>query len=372
MTRAEFKKIVILFIFWRIILFVASYLGTQLLPFRPDFEYTKLSYYTQLNPVEKAVEPWANFDGVHYLNIARRGYVDDGRFFPLLPFLLKGWGGELALSFILAQLIALAAICSIYRLLRMDFSEKTSLTSMIVLLLFPTSFFLGSIYTEGLFLLFSSLSIFAARKGHWWQASTWTFLLVVTRFVGIVLVPVLLFQWWQQNKDHVLAHSKTLLPIVFAPIGLAFFSWFNYQKWGDWLYFLHAHTELGNSRAYLVNPLRTAFRYMKILTSLSPNMHEWWVAILELSSFAFILILLFIAWKQKLAKTYALFCLLAFAIPVLSGTWTGLPRYVLVLFPLFTLIAQQKNRMILIAYAMVCIPILLLLTALFSRGYFIA
>jgi hypothetical protein len=368
----EFKKILLAFLVWRVFLFTVTYFSAQLLPFRPDFEYTKLSYYIQLSPAQQALEPWANFDGVHYLNIARRGYVDDGRFFPLLPLLLKGWNGELALSFVFSQLIAFAAICSVYRLLKMDLSELSTFKTILVLFVFPTSFFLGSVYAEGLFLLLFSLCIFAARKGQWWQAGSWAFLLMLTRFVGVVIIPIMLYEWWHQHKNEIRINLTTVLPIVLSPLGLLAFSWFNYQKWHDWLYFLHAHTELGNSRGYLVNPLRTGFRYLKILTTMSPTMHEWWVAALEMSSFIFISALLLIAWKKKLNKTYFFYCMLAFAIPVLSGTWTGLPRYVLVLFPLFSIAAQLKNKWFVIVYATICIPLLVILTALFSRGYFIA
>jgi hypothetical protein len=67
---------------------------------------------------------------------------------------------------------------------------------------YPLAFFLVAPYTEGLFLGFAALSLYAARRGIWRWAALWAFLAGLTRPTGIVLLPALGWElgrqrgWW--------------------------------------------------------------------------------------------------------------------------------------------------------------------------------
>jgi hypothetical protein len=150
--------------------------------------------------------------------------------------------------------------------------------------------------------------------------------------------------------------------------------WFNLEKWGDTFYFIQAQGDFQNNRSVtsLVFIPQTIFRYINILTTLSPGIFEWWIALLEISTFIFVSIMFFVAWKKKIRISYILFALICFLIPVSSGTFTGLPRYALVLFPIFIAIALIENKVIKICYSTIGFILLFLLFMLFSKGYYIA
>lgn len=388
------KKLFLIFVVWRAIVFAVGAIAPTFLQFRPDFGYTEYSYYLEkkLPSWQEAIEPWANFDGVHYLHIASRGYDNEWRFFPLFPMLiwtlsLGSSSVVLPIGFFISQLIAWTGIYWLYRLMRLDFSAKKSLHIITLLLIFPTSFFFGAVYTESFFLLLATGSLYAARTHKWPIAGLLAIAASATRIVGIVLVPVLLIELWTQYSSSsqkansyrsaltpwIRIHWKKIAIIMSGALGLILYMLYQQRVAGDPLLFLKGHTELGNSRSLgLVNPLQTGFRYLKILYSLSPKLYEWWIALLELGVFLIGTATLVLAWFQKMRPSYWWYCLLGFLIPTLSGTFTGLPRYVIILFPFFLSLALIKKKWLLPTYVLLALPWLVIFTALFARGYFVA
>ena len=83
-------------------------------------------------------------------------------------------------------------------------------------------------------------------------------------------------------------------------------------------------------------------------------------------------LLLYFAWKKKVRLSYLIFSFLAFLLPVSSGTFTGLPRYVIVLFPIYIVLASIKNRSVRRAYMILSSALLFILLMFFARGYFVA
>lgn len=381
------RKTLTLFLTWRLFLFLPLLVASFLIPFRTGFEYT--TFWTFIEPSNPGYHylffPWASFDGIHYLSIARYGYDLNGRFFPLLPILIYIVSYpfrivfadgpvfeilEIAVSLVLTFVILLGAIIAFYKLVRLDYSEKTTFWSTTYLLFYPASFFYAGIYSEGLFLLLTALSLYFMRKKQWGRASIFTMLLGITRPVGILLFPVLLYEYFRQKKMKAIELIKLLL----IPTGLIGYAIFNYVRWDDPLYFLHSQGNVGNERTVssIVFPLQTVFRYGKILTTLSPSQYEWWIASLEVATFFFVCLILYLAWRKKVYTSYILFAATCFLVPIVSGTFTGLPRYSIVLFPIFIALSLIDNRMLRYTYLAIGLCLQILLLMLFSRGYFVA
>lgn len=380
-------KVLVFFITWRAVLFLPLILAAFLVPFRHGFEY--ITFWTFVEPSNPWYHylffPWASFDGIHYLSIARYGYDLNGRFFPLLPILIFIASYpfriffadgpvfeilELGTAIVLTFIIVLFAITAFYKLIRIDYSEKIAFWSIIYLLFFPASFFYAAIYTEGLFLLLTAATFYCMRKQQWGKASIFAMLLSVTRPVGILILPILLFEYVREKRRS----YRQMAQFLFIPAGLLLYSFFNYVRWHDALYFLHSQGEVGNSRSVtsIVFPLQTIFRYGKILFTLSPAQYEWWIASLELGIFLTVSVLLFIAWKKRVRLSYILFAVLCFLVPVFSGTFTGLPRYSIVLFPIFIALSLVENKFIRYSYLLIGPLLQCILLMLFSRGYFVA
>jgi Gpi18-like mannosyltransferase len=331
----------------------------------------------------------ANFDGIHYLNIATYGYTTEARFFPLFPLIIRLVSYILSLghpnlwhNFFAAILISfgcfLGAVFFLYKLIRKDYSHQIARKTVLFFLIFPTAFFFVSVYSEGLFLLLLILCFYFAREKRWYLAILMGFLLCLTRLVGIFILPALLFEYIVLEKVNIdkkrFKFWFNAFLFLLIPLGTFLYGIFNLYKWNNFFYFLTAQGELGNSReiSAIINPLQTMYRYLKILTSIPSREFQWWIALLEISSFLFGITILFIAWKKKIRTSYLIFGILAFLLPALSGTFSGLPRYLLIIFPLFIGLSLIESKLIKILYCTISPILLFLLFIFFARGYFIA
>lgn len=272
-------------------------------------------------------------------------------------------------GFLIANIAFLLALIFLYKLLLLDYRDSFAKLVILILLIFPTSFFFGAVYAESLFLLFAVLAFWFARKKMWFWSSISAMLLAVTRLTGILLLPALLIEFIIQKSKR-----KDLISFVLVPVGITLYSIYNKLTWGDALYFVHAHSELGNSRevAKIVLFPQTMFRYIKTLLLVPSSQYVWWIALLEFVLFIACLYLLYLGLKQKIRASYLLFAILAFLLPTQSGTFSGLPRYVIPLFPIFITLANIKSLKFKWLYFLFAGILQLVLVALFVRGYFVA
>jgi len=386
------KRIIILFVIWRLLLFVPLLVGDHVVAYREGSPYTRIWKFTEpYFPVNSTLlYPWANFDGVHYLAIAGEGYSANGRFFPLFPITVylatQVLGGssvygavEFFTALFLSNVFFLLALIVFSKLIRLDYSNKIADKSIFLLLIFPTAFFFAGVFSESLFLLLTLSSFYFARRKLWLVAGVMGLLLSATRLVGIFILPALMLEFYIQNKSVFQERSYKMilgksLPLLLIPLGLLAFAIYSNFKWHDPLNFIHTQGILNNGRSVsaIVFPIQTFFRYAKIFVTLQFDVYEWWIAMLEVSMTAFAGVLLFIGWRQKIRQTYLLFAICCYLLPILSGTLSGMPRYVLILFPVFIVLANTKNKTFRIIFTSISIFLLFLLTLLFSKGYFVA
>ena len=379
------KKIFFLFLTWRAILFLPIIIANQFVKYREGYAYTSINYFIEKsqNIVSNfLLSPWANFDGIYYLLIAEKGYTVNAGFFPLFPIIIhlitSVFGNILEFdprqyftAIFLVSLFFLCALIVLYKLINLDYKSNIAILSIIFILLFPTSFFFAATYSESLFFLLLVLSFYFARKKNWILASIFGMFLTVTRPVGIAIFPALLYEFYVSEKTLIKSKMIALLAI---PIGLISYCLYNLHKWGNAFYFIEAQGNFQNNRevSQIILFPQTIFRYLKIFFTVSPRQYEWFIAIFELSAFIFASIMLYIARRKKVRLSYLIFSIIAFLIPVSTGTFSGLPRYILVLFPIFIALALTQNRTFKIFYAALSVILLFVLIALFSKGYFIA
>ncbi len=266
----------------------------------------------------------------------------------------------------------------------MDYTKVQAYQVITFLLVFPTSFFFGSIYSETLFLLLSVAAFYFARKRMWMLAGICGFLLAITRIVGIFILPALIIEFFQQENVKEVWKKLNVrkrihlflkfLPLCFIPFSIIVYGFYNLWQKGSFFYFLQVHGNLGNGRAVdsVIAIPQTIYRYSKILLSVPMTQFEWWIALLEVGTFFMVSVLLFLAFKKKVRLSYLVFVSLCFLLPCLSGTFSGLPRYSVVIFPIFIALMLVKNKVIKFLYVIVSIIVLFLLLMFFSKGYFIA
>lgn len=379
MASSVFKRfnLGVLFILWRLTLFIPLVIGAYLLSYNPSSPVTYVYKYINSNLSFSSVFlfPWANFDGIHYLTIAEHGYTNQARFFPLFPMLIKALtgisvGSQIFVGMLIVTLSFYLALKVLQKLIELDFSKEISMKTILFLLIFPASFFFVSVYSESLFLLLSLLAFYFARKKRWILAILCGILVMTTRFVGVAILPALLYEFVTNEKVRI----NKLAFFLLTPLGLVLYSIFNYYQWGNFFYFITAQGELGNSRSVssIILFPQTIYRYIKILSTVSINSYDWAIALLELTSFLFVSLLLYFAWKKKVRASYLIFALINFAIIISTGTFSGLPRYILTIFPIFIVLSLINNKLFKFAYVAISPILLFVLLMLFSRGYFVA
>src|SRR3989338_656715 len=248
--------ILVLFLIWRLFLFFTAFWGSFILPFQPRFPYADVFLISSDLPA--FVWSFANFDGVHYLTIARSGYAAQFTqvFFPLYPLLLSVFQkilyfiNPLAISLIVTNLFFLAGLYLFNQLLRIDYKPKEISWMVLFLLLFPTSFYFAGLYTESLFLILILLCFYLARRKMWLLAAITAGLASSARLVGIFLLPALFWEYLQ-DKSNVRGQLLNVLksPILYiAPLGLISYMIYLQINFGDALYFWHAQPIFGASR----------------------------------------------------------------------------------------------------------------------------
>ena len=248
--------------------------------------------------------------------------------------------------------------------------KRAALRSVALLLLFPTSFFLVSVYTEGLFFLLSVATFYAARKSRWFIAGILGSVASMTRFYGIFLVPALLISYLNSNRKR---NPGELISICLIPVGLIAYMVYLVHTTGDAFAFIHTLPAFGTGRATAIVWFpQVMWRYIRIFTLVDPVTYVYAIALLEFSVLLLFSLLLIQSVRMRLDPSYIIYSLAIITVPVLTGTLTSLPRYVLSAFPLFFVLASIDNKPVLYATASVFTLALIIYAAAFLQGHFVA
>jgi Gpi18-like mannosyltransferase len=291
------------------------------------------------------LEIWRHWDVYYYLAIAERGYVGtDERitaFFPLFPLAIAAatvvMRDYLVGGFLTATVASITAVVALHRLVRRDEAAGVSTAAVIFLLVFPTSFFLHIPYSEGLFLSLALLSFLTARDGRWLPASAFAALAAFTRANGALLLPALAVEAYAAFRlDRKVRAAWAWLALV--PAGTVGYLAVNQLAVGD------------------------PFRFVAVLRIYWERTLDWpwtgvmraWVGATEPSPAQVIWIgeLLFIAISIAASAAAALFLRPSYAtwtaantlLFISTGTPLSVPRYALLLFPMFILLGRLSSH----------------------------
>ncbi|MEO5857725.1 MAG: glycosyltransferase family 39 protein [Pyrinomonadaceae bacterium] len=292
---------------------------------------------------------WQRWDAVHYLKLAQEGYgaTGDNRFlivfFPLYPLIVSIFGGlignHLVGAFFVTGLASVALGLSLRELVRLDHSEKVAQLSVIFLFIFPTSYFLHIPYTESLFLALTIGSFLAARKHSWLLAAILGGLACATRVNGLILVPALAFEVWQEYRETDRVNLKWLFLLI-IPSGFVAYLLLNYVVAGDPLIFLTYQRE--HWYRYFRWPWQGIWETIKLIDN-PKTVDSHMMGIQEL---LFVLIgigALLIGWRE-LRASYRVWMGLNWLLFVSTSFVISVPRYTLTLFPIFILMAIAARR----------------------------
>jgi Gpi18-like mannosyltransferase len=347
---------------------------------------------------------WANFDGEHYLAIAQQGYSPLRYFFfPVYPLIIRylaldsGDLFDILLSGLFVSNISFfIGLVGLWKLMRLDFKRSIVVKTILLLIIFPTSFYFGSIYTESTFLALTVWTFYFVRKGNFIVSGVLGSLLTATRIVGLAFIPALFVELLHQKKWNIRnLRLSEYFYLILIPSGLFLYMLYLNKVTGDPLDFFHNIAIYGEQRSTgLILLPQVFYRYIfKII----PNLNYSYFPVVFTTLLEFVVALgclllvclnvlnLYLKHAGKripdqlksfaIRESYVVYFLIAFTIPTLSGSFSSIPRYVLILFPIFITIAKfltSVGRKYEVLYFLISLLGLFVACSLFVRGYWVA
>lgn len=379
--KSDIFKILALFLIWRVILILVYFFSIKFIP---------LAYIDRFlggGPINYQLLPqlfsWANFDGEHYLSIAIFGYKGlEQAFFPVFPmlisFLAKPFSTDLLSALIYSTFFGLLisnisfflSLLFLYKLIILDFSKKIAFLTIIILLVFPTSFYFGSLYNESLFLILSLGSFYFARKKRFFLSMCFGIISSATRIFGLLLLPTLLIEVYQKKEKF-----SSWLWILLIPAGLVIYMLYQYLTVGDPLAFYKLQKLVGEQHQSGITLLpQVYFRYIKMFLTVDIQNPIYQTIIFEFLVGILFFILPIIGYFKKVRLSYLFYAMAGFLLPTIQGSFSSVPRYVIVFFPSFivlALIVESLPKFLRIFVLTISALLLMMETALFLRGYWV-
>jgi hypothetical protein len=339
------------------------------------------------------LNPWAHWDGVWYIKIARAGYADvDGStaFFPLYPLLLRYLGllfdGNLVVTGIFVSLVAFAGSAwLLFKLVARDFDTRVAARAVVYLSLFPTSFFLQAVYTESLFLLLSLACFYWAREGRWRLAGLAGLLAALTRSTGVLLVVPMTVYYLQQRGWRLRRTDADVANLVMVAEGLLIWMAYLGLRFGRPLLFVEAQDQwrrsvllpnfsIGRAAEAAVQGARQLLsgQYLDLYWPVSQPGDAYSVAAANLIALGFLVVVgAALAYGlRRLPPAYTLYGVAAAAYPLFfPATYVPLlsfPRFAVAVFPVFVALAlftRDRPR----AHAAIVVAMIVALAALTAR-----
>lgn len=369
-------QIFILFAIWRLLDICIAALAPQLLPYGGVFSHPGILWAFNL---PSYIRSFANFDGIFYLRIAQHGYSQfEQAFFPFYPFLIRFFAPIFGNNHLLTGLLIsngafFGGIYLFSRYLSVILKPAQSnqiRQTLLLLLAFPTSFFFGSVYTEGVFFLLVTACFYALAQKKYTLAFLTALLASLTRLIGVFLIIPILLSDWRSRKSWFAGTG----PMV----GLGLYMAYLYRSTGDPLNFFHVQTAFGAGRSTnLIFFPQVIVRYIKIFLTVPPS-YGLFVSTLEFSIFAlFLSILTFQLYRSVRNKTLAkqgltIFSLINLLLPTATGTLLSVPRFALLSLSVFIFFGELRSPILRMALILVFSLLHAMLLTYFIQGYFVS
>lgn len=325
-------------------------------------------------PQTSFVELWNRWDAMHFQSIAGPGYGSvnfetNYAFFPGFPAamrLVAIIGIDLTTAGLIVAFVAgLFAAMALARL-TVDVGGRPEL-GVLAWAIAPAALFLAAPYSETLFCAFAFWAWVFVRRGAWVWAGTLGLLASLTRvnglFLGIaMLVAFLVSKPRRWSRLPALAGPFIGVGAVFAYYYALTSSW---STWSDAM-------RVGWGRSGLMNPVESYFRIYDWA-------YDWQLAAPWVVQYRFEMIWTFLiamAGIVLLLKRWygeATFILVTTA-SLVTTVWGSVPRYTLVLFPLWMLMGlwMTNHRVVRVLYVSIAAPLMIVSVVVWVNGYWVS
>lgn len=300
------------------------------------------------------------YDTNHYHTIVEHGYdAIEVAFFPLYPLVVNaarsvGLATVYALPLV-SWLFTIASIIVIFHWARYELrAVKSRLSPYWVIglfLIFPTSLYLTIGYSESLFIFLTSLSLFAFRKNSYVVAGVAAALASATRVQGVALIVFFLLEYLtSRHRRHI-----ALLPVAMSAIGIGGYMSYLWVTFGNPLAFIAAQRHWGRFDSSFVGNL---------VSSAEP-LHLWYGSVLAVMLYAV---------YRYLGRAWLGYALVFISLPIASGRFDSLNRYMLaapILFIALSLWLNAKSELVRLLYIVSSAFLLAWSIVFYFNGYWV-
>ncbi|GAC1307154.1 MAG: hypothetical protein NVSMB21_10730 [Vulcanimicrobiaceae bacterium] len=367
------RDVLTTFVVTRIAIIVIAELASVTIAQRPGLHVAESS--------NALLAVWGHWDAVHYLDVARRGYAGtDMAFFPLYPGLIRivgnFVGNDLVAGLVISNVALFFGLLFFYKLVEHQYTRHVAHRAIFYVSIFPTAIFFSAVYTESLFFALTVASFYYIREHRWLSAGIVGAFAALTRSEGVLLVVPFAIEVVAAIRAASVRQflrspgrlARIVLGISAIPLGLAAYMTWLWVLNGDPLYFSHVQSHWNRHFAPPWVSVSHAFTIVaKAKTSLVAANQSIEIA------FTALMIGMFVAGLRRLRPSYSAYMALSILVPMSTSSLMSMPRFALVLFPLFTMLALWGGRAwvnnAIVAFSL---PLLGLFTVLFADWYWVA
>ena len=246
-SRKLFLYILKIFIIWRGTLLLMHLIGLS-------FSQMNESSYPQEPfghwfPDNHYLDSFFRWDSGWYKSIIQGGYSyntekqSNVAFFPLYPILVKAIASLTSLNvpisgLLLSNLCLILALFFVYKISNIYLNKRGCEKVLILMLVFPTSFFYSCFYTESLYLLTTAACFyFFLNKKYFWSGF-FGFFASLTRVTGVIIFLAFAIELlWKYLKKKELPKRESIF-LLLIPCGLIAYMVFLAWKFNEPLAFV--------------------------------------------------------------------------------------------------------------------------------------
>lgn len=358
-------KIIFLFLFSRVLFLIVFVITTSVQDVLPE---KNLYWNYSANKVLNFLGCW---DSGWYLYIANVGYVNtplnQGQtnygFFPMYPLLLKIFsfltGDTYSAGILVSNLATILAAFLLFALCQHLYNNlRISYLAVFVLFFFPGSYLLSGVFSEACFLFFSLACFYYFEKGEYLWSSLFGCAATLTRPFGVLLIVPLLIRYFERRG---LGGNKGMIYLFLIPLGLIMFFTYCYFTTGD--FFLYIHAKQIGWQTQSDNPINVLINGIRHPKDIYFYVNTWYcIGIIALLAFAY----------KYIPFSYWIWSFLLIIAPLSNGdvNLICMPRYILVAFPMFILLARYASYSIIGKIAMLLLVLInFILCSFYVLGY---
>ena len=176
----------------------------------------------------------------------------------------------------MSNLAFLGALLLLHRMALARFGPDAAFRCVLLLSVFPFSFYFSAVYSESLFLLLAVASLYLAHQERWAAASLCALLCGATRVPGLALAPALGLLYLERIRFDLRRVRPDVLWLGLSVLGpLLFYAYLQVQFGDPWLAFKVTRVPGWWEGGFSLKPVERGIRALRSIENLRQASSRW-------------------------------------------------------------------------------------------------